>query len=387
MANFAQAFTEWAARKTNTPENFLSYAAISVCAAALENRVYVDMEWGRTFPSCWIAFVGSSEVRKSTAVNLACDLLIAAKQDIELPQDFSREALVEHLSHRPHGLLRWSEMGMALESFSKDYNAGVLSTLTDIWDSRANMTRLTKSAGLVQIKYPALSILAAGKLRWLQEFVKPRQIGGGFIGRWMFVLETKNQGYRPLFSKNGSTEAGRIQRQSLVEHLRMLAQFEGGEMAPGAGGEVLDTWLEGHEGRWSDEEDPAEFSKRATENIIKLAIGIQACRGPSSLYELDPNAVTQAIAYWSHTFDCGRKVVDGILGHSKESDEIDKVLLLIRRAGTIAQSALLRQTRMKAKTLYECTETLRRSHLITEDFIETSGPGRKPVQYTYMGPK
>ncbi len=384
MSNsFVEAYVAYASDHTSSPETFHQFAAISVCAAALGNRVWVEAGFGRIYPSLWTCFIGPSGVHKSSAVNLATGLLTQANPDLMLPQDFSREALLEHLQRQPFGQLAWPEFGVALESFSKEYNAGVLSTLTDIWDSRAKITRLTKGAGLIEINYPALSIIAAGKVRWLKEYVRPRQVGGGFLGRWLFVMEHSNGAYLSIGGRNHG-DADRIQRGSLVEQLARLAEFEGGEMALGEGLPVLDAWLEKNEGRWSEDDDPAEFAQRAGANVVKLAMGIQASQGTHFLRELDVRAVEQAIKLWSYAFDSGRALMQLVLGHSPDSEAIEKIEQVIRGAGKIKRRDLCRALNMKVRALDEYLDTLIEGSRIAAS-RETNESGPATIWYTWKG--
>ncbi len=384
MSNsFVEAYLAYAKDHTSAPEAFHQFAALSVCAAALGNRVWVEAGFGRVYPAHWVCLIGPSAVHKSSAVNLATGLLAQASPDLLLPQDFSREALLEHLQGRPFGLLAWPEFGVALESFSKEYNAGILSTLTDIYDSRAKITRLTKGAGLIEINYPSLSILAGGKIRWLKEYVKPRQVGGGFLGRWLFVMEHSNGAYLSIGGRNHG-EADRIQRGSLVEQLARLAEFEGGEMNLGEGLPPLDAWLEKNEGRWSEDEDPAEFAQRAGVNVMKLAMAIQASQGVHFLRELDPRAVKQAIELWSHSFDSGRVLMQQVIGHSVDSEALEKIERVIRAAGRIRQRDVLRALHMKLKALDEYVVTMQAAGRIEVE-RDNSQTGPPAVWYVWKG--
>ena len=184
---FSAAYEQWVTQRTSASVAYHRYGALAVLGAALGNRVYIDMGWGRVYPSLWVCLVGRSNDRKSTAINLACSLLAQADQSIELPHDFTREAMYEFLAARSFGLLRWREMGSVLESMNREYNAGVLSTLTDLWDSPFMTKRRTIGGGEIQITWPAVSILGGAKERWFVENIRARDIEGGFIGRWLFV--------------------------------------------------------------------------------------------------------------------------------------------------------------------------------------------------------
>jgi len=385
MINFGQAYTEYASARTDSPIEFHRYAAVTVCAAALGNRVYIDAGWGRIYPSMWTCLVGRSGVRKSTAVNLAASLLIAADESLALPQDFTREAFYDQLASQPFGLLHWREMGSVLKALSRDYNAGTKETLTDLWDSPSIVKRRTK-AGEVTITRPALSILAAGKPRWFVEAVRREDIEGGFISRWMFVSADQNNG-RGTFFGNARSDAEQHQRDSLIDHLRRLTQHEG-HVSPGEGAATLESWLRRFEGEWKDDErDPADFAQRAGTQVTKLAIGIQACRGISYLDALMPEAVEQAIQLFEYSLRCGVALVDQVIGHTKDAEQIDDVRKALRSAGKLSRMALVRKMRMKARLLDECIATLIEGDEVSAETEEPEegGPGRRPVVYTWRG--
>ena len=372
MASFVETYVDYASGRSSAPAVFHKLAALSVCAAALENRVWIKAGFKpRVYPGFWLCLVGKSDVHKSSAVNIAASLLVAAKADTALPHDFSREAFIEHMAERPYGLLVWSEIGSALEAFSRDYSAGTLSLLIDMWDSKPSMTRLTKGSGPIRIEYPALSILAAGKPRWFQD-MGLKAVLGGFLGRWLFAWEDTPSPYMSFFGRDGyGGDAEAYQRGSLVERLVELAQVPEHEMKGGEdseAGQVLDAWGEEMVGKWgTDEADQAEFSKRSQEQVVKLALAIQASQGPSELEALHPKAVEQAIELWGYLFESGKRLVSEITGHSTDADEIARVLSAISERPRIRQRELLRKTRMKLKTMMPVIETLLTSGQVNEE--------------------
>ncbi len=370
--SFVSTYVQYAASRSSAPKIFHELAALSVCAAALENRVWIKAGFKqRVYPSFWLCLVGKSDVHKSSAVNIAASLLVAAKAETALPHDFSREAFIEHMSERPYGLLVWSEIGSALEAFSRDYSAGTLSLLTDMWDSKPSMTRMTKGAGLVRIEFPALSILAAGKPRWFQD-MGTKAVLGGFLGRWLFAWEDTPSPYQSFFGTNGyGGDSERHQRGVLIERLVELCEVPEHEVQGGEdseAGQVLDNWGREMSGKWGpDEADPAEFSKRAQEQVVKLALAIQASQGPGELVALHPKAVEQAIALWGHLFESGKRLVSEITGHSQDADELARVLGAISERPRIRQRDLLRKTKMKLKTITPVIETLLTSGQVGEE--------------------
>lgn len=383
MIDFHAAYLDYARHRAGmAPDSFHQLCGIATCCAALSNRTYIRARFGRIYPALWLGLIGPSTVRKSSAVNAAADLIARTSADLMVPQDFSREALVEHLARTPYGMLAWPELGVGLEAMARDYNAGVMATLTDIWDSRPQITRLTKGAGMVTIEYPALTILAAGKPRWFQEYIRARHIGSGFLGRWLFLWETEYAAYVPMYSENGWSRAREEQRQSLVAHLQGLMECDG-ELGPGPGSLALDAWLERLEGRWSDDDDPAEFSKRAGAQVTKLAIGIQAGRGPGGLLELEDASVREAIRLWERCFTSGRELIAGLRG-SMDADALTDLRRLVRSRARVTKSELLRETRLTSRTLSQYMETLEEAGEVEAALVQT-GKGRPATVYEWVG--
>ncbi len=379
---FVDAYEQWVTQRTSASVAYHRYAALLICGAALGNRVYIDMGWGRVYPSMWLCFIGRSNDRKSTAINLACSLLGQADQSVELPHDFTREAMYEFLAARSHGLLRWREMGSVLEAMGREYNSGVLSTLTDLWDSPYMTKRRTKGSGEIQITWPAVSILGGAKERWFIDNIKPRDIEGGFLGRWLFVRSgggEENNGDR-LFGQSYS-DADARQRDSLVTHLQQLTEYEG-EMQPGEGGVVAEAWWKEWRAKgWDEDTDPADFAARAGTQVIKLAMAIQASEGPSHLLELEPEAVRKACKLYEYSFYCARPLVEKMRHHSRASEEVEKVLSFIRTEPTMARRDVYRKFRMKRRDLDELLESMIEAELIIVEKVMSGEAGQPKMLY------
>lgn len=381
MTSFIQTYVEYASGRSSAPERFHKLAALSICGAALENRVWLKAGFKtKVFPSMWICLVGKSDVHKSSAVNIASSLLTQARADIDLPHLFSVEALIGHMAQRPYGFMAWSEIGLSLESLTRDYNAGGMSLLTDLWDSKPSMTRMTKKDGLKRIEFPALSILAAGKPKWFQMNMGAKEVSTGFLGRWLIAWEDTPSTYISFFGTDGyGGDSERHQRGILVERLTELCDMPEQEVAKGDGGAVLDAWgeeLQGHQ----DEDDPAEFAKRGQEQVAKLALCIQASQGPQELRALHPKAVTQAIALWKELWRDGKRLAKELGSDSADASEMDRVLGIIGDRPRIRRSDLLKKTKMLRKKLDPIMETLIESGQVGEEREDSTG-GRPPVWY------
>lgn len=390
-SRFAASYLEYAGNITNAPDSFHRFAAVTACCAALGNRVWVSADWGNVYPAPWVCFVGPSRVHKSYSVTLVEQLLAEALPDIELPSLFSAEALIEQLARQPAGFMGWGEMALSFANLTQTYNAMVVGLLLEIWDSKPRIKRTTKADGPVTIERPAVTILAAGKTVWFRNEFRPERIGGvggGFIGRWMYVMENSNKGYRSSFAnqRNGKA-AGQPQiRAGLVAHLRSLQQVRGEIRMTSEALDVYDTWARRLE-EWDDDRDPAEFSKRAESNVLKLAIGIQACRGPDDMKTLHPKAVEQAITLWEQSFKSGRQLVEEMQGTSRDEAELDTLReVLAKASGQITQREWLRGTRMQSDHFQRCVKTLLQTGEAALVPQERKEGQRGPLPVVYQSP-
>lgn len=386
-SNFGKVFQAYASERTNAPVAFHQFAALTVCAAALGNRVWVDAAWGRIYPAFWVCLTGRSRVRKTTVVNLAAALLARADESIELPHDFSREALYEQLAARPWGLLRWREMGSVLKALKRDYNAGTLETLTDFWDSPATVKRRTKSGGELLITRPAISILAAAKERWFIENIRREDIEGGFMSRWLFVSSDEVNGAGRFFGNPRST-AEQYQEESMVAHLRELTQQPEGGIDPGEGGAVIEKWVTKWEARgWDEDTDPADFAARAGAQITKLAVALMAARGEISLgvRSLDAKAAEGAIAMYEESFRCGQQLVEQLRPNSPRSEELERVRAIVAKERAITRRELLRRTKMQLRDIEPILETLTGSGHVKIERSPQPGGGAEIVLYRWAG--
>ncbi len=354
---FGPVYESYMAKRTDAPFDFHHFAVPVICAAALGNRVWVETAWGRIFPAIWVCFIGRSSMRKSTAVNLACDLLTEALPEIEYPHDFSPEAFFGRLARQPAGLMRWREMGSTLENWGRRYMAGVSSSFTDYWDTPAKTIRelQDKERRKVIIQRPCISIIAAGKVAWFISNIQQRDLEGGFIGRWLFVYGGKKQGYRPPLGPK-AVEDHEV-RQSLVEYLRRLSKLNGAVDTTQIAG-FLNEWAQKFEkeAAAASDRDRIDFAGRAVTHVLKLAMGIQAARSPKEALTLTVPTVEIAIqmfqvalynaeqlvqeiegAGWTHSMltrlDGIMEECDGIITHralsrkvSLTSDRLEKLI-------------------------------------------------------------
>lgn len=128
----------------------------------------------------------SSVYRKTTALNIARDLMEDSAVPI-LPEDFSREMLVEVLAATPQGSFVWSEFGSAIAQFDREYMSGIKDMLADMYDCPVSYSRKLKS-GSFDVENPCISILGATNIDWMVDKQNTKNdLRGGFLARCLFV--------------------------------------------------------------------------------------------------------------------------------------------------------------------------------------------------------
>lgn len=204
-------FIEHGCHVSMSPPEFFLAAGLAQISAMLANRATVRLG-GRNYPPhLWVILLGPAGAKKSTALALAARILDEALPISTLfPQETSREQLWTTLSTRPTGLMILSEFLAFLSKASRDYMAGLKEDLCEIWDSPEKMERALRS-GTTLVRKPAVSIGGAAVPEALGEWVKQRDLSGGFLSRFLFVPQTTPLAYKGL-DMNGDAGHSKLTR-------------------------------------------------------------------------------------------------------------------------------------------------------------------------------
>ena len=227
-------YVEYASSLTDAPKIFHVFGGLTTMAACVRKRAWVPGFGGRPlYPNIWSIFIAPSSVyRKSTALNIARDMMEEASAAI-LPEDFSREMLVEALSKSPQGCFVWSEFGSAISQFDKEYMSGIKDMLADLYDCPLSYTRMLKS-GTFQVEEPYLTILGATNVDWM---VDKRNIKndmrGGFLARCLFVPFTSKD-----FEMDVPGEVDHFWKIRLEGFLRSIQELHPVEFSIGRIGDI-----------------------------------------------------------------------------------------------------------------------------------------------------
>lgn len=183
-------------RGMEAPTAFHFGASLTVLAAALRRKAFVDMGYFKIWPAIQTLLAGpSGKVKKSTAAQYAVDLAMDADESLFhlLPDEGSGEALKTELGHNckketeATGLLFVSEMSTFVGE--QQYNSSLVQQLTDLFDSRNRKRRRTHSAGNIELKNICVSALFCSNDEWLADAVPVSAFGGGLFGRMLLFYQ------------------------------------------------------------------------------------------------------------------------------------------------------------------------------------------------------
>lgn len=364
-----QSYLDYAAEITDAPIIFHKYTALSLAASALEDRIYFKFGDQMMRPNLWICMVaGSSVARKSTSLSIGKRIYEAGIGKQTYPDEFSQEAFIEMMSAQPGGCIFASEFINLVSCMKKDYNAGMMGFLADIYDSPPHYRR-TLIKREYYINNPSLNILAATTVEWFLERLTPDDWSGGFVPRFLlipFLKERENLMALP-------PPACPHKKQRVANGLRLLTKSHGELYFEPDVRRQYEAWYEKHSNRGGL---PSRFLgsyHRMAVMAIKLAMIIECLESPATTKTpISGESLLEATDCIDEASKLMCGLVEDNLAFTKYEKERALIIGIIKReGGTLDHSSLLKRSKMPGRqfnsiidTMLECSE-LERSYVNT----------------------
>jgi hypothetical protein len=195
--NFIHLFKYWIG-DTEAPERYIKWAAISMIAACLANRVYFAKRPGsadRMVPNLYILFLGEQHNYKSYSIYKAMQLLHQSnyQQYINLyegkasgPQMYNE---MQPTSRQPHRNLIYvvhDELANCLGL--REYADQFLTSQTQMYYG-SPFREGTRTSGIVKLEKYCMNWIAATTPQYMKSVIKPHHIDGGLFSRMITVRE------------------------------------------------------------------------------------------------------------------------------------------------------------------------------------------------------
>ena len=373
--SFVGEFTAYLKQRSDAPPDFHVHAAMAALAYALGSNVYVD-GWSRPiYPNLWVVVIAKSGFGKSVPLDMADSLLRKAGMDHGfLPSSFSQEALLTQLSMADErSMFVLQEFSSFVKTLDREYNAGSMAWLTELFDVPETYTRvLMKKGGGTQtviLHRPCITILGASSPDWFAESYKASALRGGFLARFLFSPSDKPGEYVGYPGpRDFAVETG------LAAHLKQAASLNGKFDASGVR-EKFNEW--DHVARDKLRTDcPPEMSgirSRAGLMVWKAAMLNHVSRDPETM-TLTAIDLDRAIKYieWAHAA-AEKYLLEEVATDRYEVQRLKLLEVLKRHGGTnVPWSVAMQNSHLSARDMKEAVDTL----IESERLIREQGSGK-----------
>jgi hypothetical protein len=333
--------------QSEAPDTYHIWTGVSIVAAALRRKVWLDMGYFRVYPNMYVVLVGPPGCRKNSAINIGISML-DKMPDIKFSADaITREALIQVIASAkkaeelaPGKIYVHSSVTIVSKELSvflgKD-NQELLSLLTDLYDNHDRWEYRTKNKGTDVITGEWLNLLGGSTPTWLVGSVSLNAIGGGFTSRIIFVVEDqpRKKNAFPILSKQDLAL-----RDILVIDLEIISQKMGEMKMNKIAMEFFRDW---YENLPLDEitTDPRfeGYFERKHIHLIKTSMILSACRSDDLIIELDD---VQKSLYMLDQLESKMINAFGSAGRSMMAADIDEVIKLLKKQKEVERGELMR---------------------------------------------
>jgi hypothetical protein len=219
---FIEEYIDWAKGVGDAAHAYHQAGAFVCLSGLLAGRVTLPTSYGLIVPNLWFLLLADTTLtRKSTALDLAIELLLEVDPDVILATDGSIEGLFSALSFRPGQpsiFLRDEFSGLVEMMTRRDYYAGMAETLTKLYDGKFQKRQLRRE--VIEVRDPVLILFAGGIKTKLLGLLDHQHVSSGFLPRFIFITAKSNLSLlRPLGPPSQRTLTG---RDGLIDFLKQM---------------------------------------------------------------------------------------------------------------------------------------------------------------------
>ncbi len=405
---FVERYIEWAKSLGDAASQYHQAGAFIALSSLLAGSVRLPTSFGVIVPNLWFMILADTTLtRKSTAMDIATELILEVDSDIVLATDGSIEGLLTSLSTRPGRpsmFLRDEFSGLLEMITKKDYYAGMAETLTKLYDGKLQKRILRKE--VIEVRDPILIILAGGIRDRVTSLLTFDHVSSGFMPRFIFITAESDVGkVRPLGPPTevnlGARDAILSEMRDLVNHYVQGAVLEikngqvgvspalqwKAELTPRA-------WERYNELEASmmkagvESEHPAVLTPtydRLSKSMLKAAVLLAASRKREDKIVVEEEDIIRAIYYGTGWRDYSHQVINNV-GKGTAEKELDVIANAIMRKPGVTRSQLMQSYHLRAREASHIFETLEQRGVVTRQRV-----GRTeqffPVTLTKRGPR
>lgn len=372
-SNFLDLFL-YAAGESEVPRPFFFWAGMSLLAACVADRIWLEPDRGRRLvPNLYVFLLGPSGSGKEVAISLAGKYATQVPTINLFSGAATSQYLLKHLARKHKVQGGWEyintklyflteELAMATRPGEQAHD--LVTTMTGLYKGAPYPFRKgTVTGDDFLIPNPCINWLAGSTDDWLVKTIGRDAVMGGFTARLVTVRGRRNyaQRYPQMIFPDDLEEV----RDHLHARVRAYTEIQGGfRMGPEAH-EIHDTWyLE----RPAPVEETAEpgFNK-ADEMVLRFAtlLALADWDATNDLAEapevIQGHHMREAIDIWEGISAAWMPEVIQLASSTQRTSAVDVVRRICSKFGTIDRSALVRKVHahgLDSDDLDRCLRTL-----------------------------
>lgn len=377
ITTFIDLYCTYAEEFTDAPVASHHRVALSIISTIINRKVWLWAGDRKLYPNLWQLIIApSSFYRKTTAVTIAQRILIEFDETLILPDDFSRERLIDSLAENPVRILTVREFKSFAGLLERDYMAGTQAIITDLFDAPPVFCRETKGKKpddkpIKKMIYdPFLNILGASTMDWFEDSIKNSDIEGGFLPRFLIVFPGPKQ--RSIAWQKKHDDA---KRNQLMEILKQLNTIEGEIIITEPAKKLYENWYYKFEEIYANSKEFSGFYARLTDYCKKFSILFAINRTLNKTIEEEDMRIACLLTdTYTHDFrQCiGKLSLDAYQRKRKQVLNAIPIHPL-----TISREKLYMDIRMRGRDLEEIISDLKNGKIVRENTEEFVGENKQ----------
>lgn len=284
-------------------ERFRFFTACCILGAVLNNKVWIQRGdpglLPKLFPNLWVLLLAPpGRGKKTSTINMSVNCLYQACPEVRILADkLTPEALVRALSEPAGkekirigprdatGLIKAPELSVFFGK--QQYNTGLVSLITDLYDFREEWTSETIMRGKNVLRRNCISVLGGSTPDWLQTMLPQDAFTGGFMSRFVIVEMPPKMARRVALPKRA--ENAPIWPE-IVSDLRRFSSVKGEMEFTPYGRKAYVEYYESLVPTGDAQKDA--YQEREPEQVLKLAMLLAISRGQM---EVDDSEINQSL--------------------------------------------------------------------------------------------
>lgn len=339
-------------KEMESPTSFWYWSALASISAVLKDSVWLSRGGAyKLYPNIYVMLLAGSAMKKGPPIGLAKEIVKLVGNTKVIVGRSSIQGILKELgtiTSEPGGKVQKKSAGFIVASeFSSSLveDPAAFNCLTDLYDRHYNIGEwksLLKSESF-SLRDPTVSMLVATNDPHLRDFVKEKDIYGGFFGR-MFII--KEEQVSRLNSLVDDLENPPIPT-FLAEYLKKLATITGpfASISKTPEGRLYDEWYNEFytNVRKQQIEDKTGTIGRFGDSVLKVAMLLSLSERPE--LSITMKAMEEAISICEKLISGVRKATDFRGGMAQYADQKAMIMqeLLARPERMISRPALLKK--------------------------------------------